>query len=791
MTGPVTAAALAAAAGAGEGAPEGEGMLRVALAYAALGLPVLPLHHMVGDGSCSCGHPEHVIGGCEEADIAKHPRTANGVHDASTDRTVIESWWWRWPSSNPGIATGHGIDVIDVDDVNGWQNVADVAAAGRMPAVIAYASTGRAGGLHVVVASTGGRNKQKMLPGVDYRGVGGYVVAAPAVHRSGRTYAWTPVILPAGDPALGASLGADLGWLLTSPATSGRGAPGASRQSAWVSHRLEAQCAKVRHASATERNTMVWSAGIAMGAVTEAGWIKPAEVRRALLNAYTAAGGNNPTKAADTIIRALDCGKHHPLPDLGERGPLDPAGVIARVRAWSWSVRRMSGGQRVVLEWVLQEAEKRGTTTLRLAVRDVAVNAGVSRGSAGRALRWLCDRAVLAVVSNGSKRSATAGVYRLLDAGQVTAIGHEAVPPAAGPAPAGLTRAAASTIGHDLWSSRRGLGRGLTQADRRLLAALPADPNATLTNVEWAEAAGVHRATATKATRTASPVSLASLGLVSKMPPGRIAATEHGHHLGQVLRGEITDPAAIDSLAADLDVAGRREQRAAAVAAERLRHSTGLLPAVIADALLGRTGKPQDLRLLRTALPPSAITALASLLIWLDQTPRSRPVRHSVLDVVKAAAITRTPIPPHSHSEVLRWAAPTTPIMEQLDTNLHEWPAHIHAITTLIVGVRRSIAATQQNHRALHSHDAGSTLSPLADAIETVSMMLMIDPLPSPTDITAWRSRTAHPRKARLPGCDAPSPGYRPVGEQRIRGLTSSAAPTVPDKDLCRRPRAA
>jgi putative DNA primase/helicase len=87
-----------------------------ALAYAKWGFRVLPLHHPVpapvrtGPSAlrCSCGDP-----GCEP--VGKHPRTRNGLHDATRSRAQIAAWWRRWPQANIGLVTGELADVLDVD----------------------------------------------------------------------------------------------------------------------------------------------------------------------------------------------------------------------------------------------------------------------------------------------------------------------------------------------------------------------------------------------------------------------------------------------------------------------------------------------------------------------------------------------------------------------------------------------------------------------------------------------------------------------------------------------------
>jgi putative DNA primase/helicase len=82
-----------------------------ALYYARkLGWHVIPVFE-VKDGCCACAAGKN----CKRP--GKHPRTRNGVHDATTDPDQIRKWWRIWPNANIGVATGciSGILVIDAD----------------------------------------------------------------------------------------------------------------------------------------------------------------------------------------------------------------------------------------------------------------------------------------------------------------------------------------------------------------------------------------------------------------------------------------------------------------------------------------------------------------------------------------------------------------------------------------------------------------------------------------------------------------------------------------------------
>ncbi|WP_322755691.1 bifunctional DNA primase/polymerase [Frankia sp. Cas3] len=156
-----------------------------ALGYARRGWPTFPLWWPNGD-RCACGTPD-----CDRP--AKHPigRAApRGLHSSTVDPDVIRSWWSRWPDANIGLRTGVHFDVIDLDGVEGLASLAAMDNAGYPPNILGIAETGREIGWHLFVPPSGDTNKTRFLPGLDYRGKSGYVVAAPSLHISGRRYRW-------------------------------------------------------------------------------------------------------------------------------------------------------------------------------------------------------------------------------------------------------------------------------------------------------------------------------------------------------------------------------------------------------------------------------------------------------------------------------------------------------------------------------------------------------------------------------------------------------------------------
>jgi len=76
--------------------------LECALRYISQGWPVLVLHNLTDQGTCSCGKPNDA----PNHKPGKHPRTPHGVKDATTDERRMRAWLSKWPEANIGIRTG-------------------------------------------------------------------------------------------------------------------------------------------------------------------------------------------------------------------------------------------------------------------------------------------------------------------------------------------------------------------------------------------------------------------------------------------------------------------------------------------------------------------------------------------------------------------------------------------------------------------------------------------------------------------------------------------------------------
>ena len=159
-----------------------------ALDYARQGWAVFPAHSWV-EGRCTCDDPD-----CSSP--AKHPLTTSGCKDATLSAEQVAQWWTETQGlANVAVATGvtSGVVVLDVDPKSGGLNtlVEVEAKHGAMPATPTV-ETG-SGGRHYYFrypTATKIGNRAGVLPGIDVRGDGGYVIAPPSDHASGGRYSW-------------------------------------------------------------------------------------------------------------------------------------------------------------------------------------------------------------------------------------------------------------------------------------------------------------------------------------------------------------------------------------------------------------------------------------------------------------------------------------------------------------------------------------------------------------------------------------------------------------------------
>lgn len=181
-------------------------LLPAALAYVRkFGWPVFPVNSIDEDGICTCGKKD-----CKRP--GKHPigrLVANGLKDASLDPAIVTNWWKQAPYANIGVPTGlpSGLVALDVDTAKGGDDsLFDLEQRFAPLPATPQALTG-GGGLHILFRHPGPELRIKnsvenLGPGLDVRGDGGYIIAAPSSHVSGRRYEWEVSRHPKDTPLL-------------------------------------------------------------------------------------------------------------------------------------------------------------------------------------------------------------------------------------------------------------------------------------------------------------------------------------------------------------------------------------------------------------------------------------------------------------------------------------------------------------------------------------------------------------------------------------------------------------
>jgi hypothetical protein len=247
---------------------------------------------------------------------AKQPLTVHGVKDATRDYVQLGAWWKDEPDANIGIATGSvsGIYVLDLDGQDGI-NEWDACCLIHGDAPTLTARTG-GGGLHLYYALPGGglaslpNTVKRLGQHIDSRGDGGYVLAPPSVHESGRCYTWLATCAPAPLPA----------WVIAQ--IRGRGYEVAAQRrlaSAYLAtgndaaavRALGEECEAVARAQPGHRNETLHTCAVKMGTLVGGGDLRAEDAYLDLLEAALVTGLPEP-EARRTIESGLRFGISHP-----------------------------------------------------------------------------------------------------------------------------------------------------------------------------------------------------------------------------------------------------------------------------------------------------------------------------------------------------------------------------------------------------------------------------------------------------------------------------------------------
>lgn len=156
--------------------------------YGKRGWLVFPVHGIRGDGACTCGRGE----ACDAP--GKHP-LVKWKSNATTDLVKLKRWWSVGFSEyvyNLGIVTGSdsGITVIDIDPRHGGLDTWNKITAGlNIPDTYTVNTGGSGYHLYFKYCAAVKTGSNVFGPGVDVRNDGGYILAPPSLHASGKEYA--------------------------------------------------------------------------------------------------------------------------------------------------------------------------------------------------------------------------------------------------------------------------------------------------------------------------------------------------------------------------------------------------------------------------------------------------------------------------------------------------------------------------------------------------------------------------------------------------------------------------
>lgn len=295
-----------------------------AVRLARLGFSVFPLQSADPASGCSCRRGK----ACSRP--GKHPIMKGGFYKASSSLLGVTASFSRFRNPNVGLRTGNGLGVLDIDVGKGGYESICALVAEHGDLAPSWSVTTGSGGLHIYfripenVRNSAGR----IGKGVDFRGDGGFVVAAGSAHVSGGTYSWVKGRSPADIPLVDIPE-----WLLEicrkKPVRHDRAGhshdfdgtmsvdPSDGEEkiieapAAWLMRAFENTLNEIANAPEGTRNNTLYMRAISMGRLIGGGALPFDEVREEMFQAALQSGLEE-DEIASTLSNGLKFGASHP-----------------------------------------------------------------------------------------------------------------------------------------------------------------------------------------------------------------------------------------------------------------------------------------------------------------------------------------------------------------------------------------------------------------------------------------------------------------------------------------------